>query len=588
MDHTLSITRKKKELKPASGARLIFGYLGLFLIFEGVLTLIPAAIIAIFREEWMVWMDFAIPGLGGVLLGAILFLALIAGRPKARFKKHEDVLLLVLLWISAMVLGAIPFYLTNFPILNFAEAEAWKGLSPSLGMSFTECLYESFSGYCAVGFTVSPESLFITEVNTITYPATHVFLFHRSLTQLIGGVGLVLVVAGAISDRYNLKLYFAEGHNDKLMPNLGKSAKLIFGIYVGYIILGTVSLWLAGMTWFDALCHSISALATGGFSTRYNSIAFYSNNAAYPGNGVFPCNAIGIEIICMVLMILGATNFVLHTFLFRGRIKKFFTDVEIKLTGVLLVVTIALGTLGTLYLYDGGKGLDFWTALRYASFGTISSMTTTGFTNYPSLLQLGYVMVAISMLVMTIGGGVGSTAGGIKQFRVALLAKSFVHSSRSHDASPHLVIPNPINRLGVKANITESQNKEAQNFAILYLTFAFVGGLALCFCPGNDFVSGMYMFSSCLSGTGMGISDVYFGDLKSFSNPSYVASLWIMMLSMFAGRLEIMPLYYAVRRVTWDLVEESKENRRKFLYFKMHNKAKRAKKDVIEENHDAN
>jgi trk system potassium uptake protein TrkH len=136
--------------------------------------------------------------------------------------------------------------------------------------------------------------------------------------QFVGGVGLVLIVAGALSDRYNLKLYFAEGHNDKLMPNLGKSAKLIFQFISAISLWARSRLWLAGMPAFDAFCHSTAALATGGFGTRSTSFFYFQAGRRWPValmDGI-SCRSIRSrsKSSAIVLMLLGATNFVLHTF----------------------------------------------------------------------------------------------------------------------------------------------------------------------------------------------------------------------------------------------------------------------------------
>src|SRR5574344_917714 len=362
---------KKQEAK---GFRLVFGYLGIFLMFEGVATLLPLFVAIFYPGECVVVLDFAIPAGIGVVVGAALFFGLIAGREKGHFARNDDALLLVLLWLTAVVLGSLPFYFTRLPLLN-----PWKS-DVSLNMTYTEWFFEAMSGYSATGLTVLPNSVYLD--STTPYAAQHVFLLHRAIMQFIGGVGLVLIVAGAISDRYNLKLYFAEGHNDKLMPNLGKSAKLIFGIYFGYILLGTFSLWFAGMDLFDALCHSIAALATGGFSTRSTSFAYYQTMNGQNLNGIsaFPVNALAMEIITMFLMLLGATNFVLHTFLLRGKWKQFFKDIEVRLAIIVIVFFTLATAASSIYLYNDGTvtHLNFAQSLRYSVFTVISSLTTTG------------------------------------------------------------------------------------------------------------------------------------------------------------------------------------------------------------------
>ena len=126
-----------------------------------------------------------------------------------------------------------------------------------------------------------------------------------------GGVGLVLVMVSVLSDRHGMRLYSAEGHSDRLLPNLVKSARMIIAIYTGYILSGTFLYMVFGMDWFDALNHSIAALSTGGFSTRAESIGYY--------------NSAAIEAVTIVLMLLGCTNFLAHLYLIRGKFGNFFS-----------------------------------------------------------------------------------------------------------------------------------------------------------------------------------------------------------------------------------------------------------------------
>lgn len=534
--------------KTAMGNRLVFGYLGIFLMFEGFVTAIPLVMIAFYPSEYKALWDFAIPAFFGVLLGLLLFLSCIAGRPKGHFARHDDALLLVLLWISAIVLGAVPFYLTKYPVLNFGDSDM------NLNMSVSDCFFESMSGYSATGLTVLPEKAFLTGIDASSYASAHVFLFHRAFMQFIGGIGLVLIVAGAISDRYNLKLYFAEGHNDKLMPNLGKSAKMIFGIYFGYIALGALSLWFAGMTPFDAVCHSTCALATGGFSTRFAGIVFFQNSSLYSGNGLFPNNVIAIEVILMVLMLLGGTNFVLHTFLLRGKWKQFIKDIEIRLAFWLVLVFTLMTSLSTMYLYKDGQ-LPFFLSLRYSVFNVISSLTTTGFTNFPSApFPLGEVALFSGILLMAVGGGLGSTSGGIKGYRFGLLLKDFYYSIRYRFSSSRMINPNPVYRLGELKEEDDDSSMEAHNYTLLYLLFFLAGAMVLLFLPGVGVSEGTYEFMSALSGTGITVID-YFAYAKSYPD-AYPWLLWTLSVGMFFGRLEILPVHFAFVRVVIDPIKK--------------------------------
>lgn len=558
-------------MKTAKGMRLVFGYLGIFLVFEGLVTLLPILIAIFYPEEAICYIDFLIPGLSAIVLGVVLFLALIWKREKSHFRNREDTLLLVLIWVSACLIGAMPFL----------SATA-RGVYGDNGFTFSEAIFETVSGYSATGYTVYPLAHFVGEEGAY---CPHIFMFHRALMQFVGGVGLVLIVASAISDRYNLRLYFAEGHNDKLLPNIGKSAKLIFGIYSAIILFGSFFLWLSGMDYFEAICQAAAAVATGGFATRSSGYTYYQSEA-FTGNGIMPGNVIGIEIVTMVLMILGATNFVLHTFLFRGKIKEFCKDIEVKLFAFCLVFFILLSTVSTIYLYaptatnitqttivDGQEvviqaeqtGTGFWHSLRLNAFNIVSCMTTTGFTNFNSVKQLGEVAIFSSIIVMIIGGGMGSTAGAMKQYRVAILWKDFIHGLKYRFASNRLMAPNPIYRLGEEKEISDSEKREAHHFALLYLGTVLLGSLGLLLLPGISFEEGLFEFASALSGTGQSIIDFYEYETAANSGKyiyaCYELLLWINTVGMFIGRLEILPVFYAFEQIAIIPIKERKRKR---------------------------
>jgi len=537
--------------KEVSGYRLVFGYLGIFIMFEGLVTLLPL-FMCFYPGETECWLDFFIPGVSAIIIGAVLWLSLIAGHEKAHFGKNDDSLLLVLLWLCAFVIGALPFYLANVPALN--------GGTGHFGLSFVESLFEAVSGYTATGLTV-----FTSFLDSSVQYCSHVFLFYRALTEFVGGIGLVLIVAGAISDRYNLKLYFAEGHNDKLMPNLGRSAKLLFGIYFGYVVLGSFSLWLAGMDFFDAACHSMAALATGGFAPRSTSLLYYQ---AYDGtmiNGLTTVNSLALEIIMMFLMLAGATNFVLHTFIFRGKWKAFFKDIEVRLAFLLIVFFTLITTASSLYLYRDGAitGLDFPTSLRYSVFNIVSSLTTTGFGNAPSVNALGEVALFAGILMMTIGGGVGSTAGGIKQYRVGLLLKDFFYSIRYRFSSSRALNPHPVYRLGERKEEDPATSEEAHSYALLYIFVFLAGAMLVAFLPGIDLTESLYEFVSALSGTGLDAVGLL--TYKAAEAASYPWLLLILIGGMFLGRLEILPIHFALERVSVNSIENVRHGRKKAI-----------------------
>ena len=247
------------------GVRLIIGYLGIFIAFIGMAMILPCFVAIFYPEEKIYLKDFLIPAGGSIIVGLLMYLFIIRGK-KEKLRKGEDQVLLVSIWVISILISSIPFM-------------------TSMNMNFTQAFFESTSGLTTTGLTV---------INPDTTPK--MVLMYRSVLQFLGGVGLILIITATISDKYGLKLYSSEGHNDKLLPNMAKSARLILTIYVTYILAGTVLYSLFGMPVFDAINHSISAIATGGFSVRNASIGYYE----YLG----PVRYMGIQIVTMILMIL--------------------------------------------------------------------------------------------------------------------------------------------------------------------------------------------------------------------------------------------------------------------------------------------
>lgn len=495
--------------KTASGYRLIFGYLGLFIIFVGIATLLPLLFLPLpyFKAEISDWYCFAIPGGGALLLGIILF-CLVAKRSKAQLGKFQDCILLVLVWVSAILISSIPFIIK--------------------GKSFTNAIFETTSAYATVGLSVLDAADYEMKL----------FILYRSILCFLGGIGLVLVVTSAISDRYGLKLYVAEGHNDKLMPNLAKSARLMLSIYLGITVLGTLLYYFAGMPLFDSVIHSISAVATGGFSSRPEGLMAFAN---YKNFGIF-------QLITVLLMILGAMNFLLHMFMITGKFKKVFRDCEVRLFGILILIFIPLFFIAAL---AGNGWEDPLTALTTGSFTFISALTTTGFTNVSgvfgsvsTITKIGEGVIFLVVIVNIIGGGMGSTAGGVKQYRLAVISKSFYWVTREKLASSNIIFPHYVWRFGEQKEIKEKDIADSFGYMFIYVLLLFVGAFFISIFDKYTFGESLFEFSNALSSTGMS---------NGISVDGSIATKWILIAGMFAGRLEILGIYFAFYRITRDI-----------------------------------
>ena len=539
---------KQKHDRVSKGYGLIFGYLGIFLIVIGIVCLIPLLMVPFFISEAGSILAFLIPGTVSALAGfGLTFLNF--KKERSQLGKHQDAILLVLIWLFAILVGSVPFMLRGLWI-DFANFSI--SFKAEYAMSFNDAVFESASGYSASGLT-----LFNFSSEAYGY---HLFTFYRSILLLVGGVGLVLVVTSAISDRYGLKLYTAEGHNDKLMPNLAKSARLILLIYVGYIIVGTVFYFLGGMTIFDAFNHAIAAVATGGFSTHAGGIPELIANPEYVNEfGLHP-NSIIINLTSIMLMILGATNFLLHLFIFKGKIKHVIKDVELRFFGLLCIIFIPMFFLA-IWLVPGNYDNPLM-ALNNGIFYFFSAITTTGFNCVVPIAKLGEATIFLAAIMMCIGGGMGSTAGAIKQYRVVLAAKSFYWSVRDAVSNKRKVMPHDVYRLGQRRDASFAETHEAQGYMILYFGVLIAGSVLILILGANGGTNGLgpisignafFEFASALSGTGLSVGVTSAPGVYEAYYTNYIAINWVLVVGMFLGRLEIMAVYFAFYRVVRDI-----------------------------------
>lgn len=473
---------QKNEI--VSSYRVILGYVG-FCIFLVGCAILSSLITLIFYPDEIVYAKyFLIPGVLSIMGGLSLFLPIHKRKKVELFSNHETIIVF-LSWLLAILICAMPYFLTG-------------------DYSFTQSMYESTSGLTTTGLT-------IMDVEKLP----KIFLMYRSITLYVGGIGIILIMTSLFASVFGMRLYNAEGHQNKLIANVISSSRMIVIIYTGYIIVGAVLFILFGMTPFDAINHSISAVANGGFSTKATSIGFY--------------NSLPIEIITMTLAVLGGTNFLLNLMLIKGNYKAFFKHCETKLMVILWIIfapILACGLMGTF-------AISFGESFRIALFQIISVMTTSGFSIIDSFANLSSWAITILSLFMLVGLGAGSTAGGIKLYRVAIVLKSIYYDIKEKLVNKRTVIPKKINFYGKDVELTNERVSEAYNFIMLYMVFLFIGILIVCSC-GNSLGDSFFEVTSALSCVGVSIG-VSGKDASNLVN-------WVEIVAMFAGRLDIYPL----------------------------------------------
>jgi len=465
---------------------LIIGYVGTIILGLGVVLLFPLLLYPIYPSEIIDMKFFIIPSMIAIILGYIMRRSLKSVKD-VTLTIQEGGVIVIFSWIFTILISALPFILSG-------------------KLNFTQAIFESVSGWTTTGLSVVD----VTKTS-------HMFLLWRSLMQFFGGAGLAVVMLSAIIGPHGLGLYEAEGRSDKLLPNVTRSTKLIMAIYSSYVLAGVILYILAGMDWFGAINHSIAALSTGGFSTEVESIGAY--------------NSISIELITIILMIAGTINFAAHFLLIRGKIKEFFKVGEIRFMFFLFSLSIPITAFISLRSLYGSLGRGF----RVAAFEIVSALSTTGFSTV-GYGDWNYFAVFILIILMIIGGGAGSTAGGIKQYRIYIMIKSLIWNIKGYFTPNNAIKQDYINRPEGKYYVANGHISQVSNFITIYLIFYIIGVLVM-LAYGYPLQDSMFEFASSLGTVGLSVG------ITSPDAPMLV--LWTQIFGMMLGRLEFFVMFFA-------------------------------------------
>ena len=490
---------RKSNFETVGGYKLVIGYLGYITMLAGLIALLPLLTLLFYPEELDNAKYFIFPGVISLLLGYVLSFPL-RGREKGRLLRNQDAVIVVFAWLIGIFVCALPFVLLG-------------------KYNFTQAIFEAASGFSTTGLSVVDVSL-----------TPKIFLMHRSNMLFFGGVGLVLVVMSVLSDVYGMRLYNAEGHLDRLMPNLLKSARMIISIYAGYIASGTILYYIFGMELFDALNHAIAAISTGGFSTKAASIGYYNSPI--------------IELITIVLMLLGCTNFFVHLLLLKGRFRDFFYHCEVKF---MLFIVAAVCPIFIVVLLNGLVS-DLPLAVRVAVFQVVSALTTTGFQTVESFNNWPSMLMFLMIILMLIGGGAGSTAGGIKQYRAYLSLKQLYWYIRDMASHKRVVRSDSLIRFGERCFVNDKEKKDVNMFVFFYLVFFLVGSFIFTIF-GYPLELAMFEFASALGTVGLSVGITGFN--------AHPVILWTATCGMIIGRLEIYVIFLAIMRMVLDTKEKT-------------------------------
>ncbi|MBR5344238.1 MAG: TrkH family potassium uptake protein [Clostridia bacterium] len=486
--------------------KLILRMLGSILLVEAV-CMLPSLILAIAHGEHS-WFALLVSMLA--CAACALPMRFLVKPQSANLRAREGFLVVTLAWLLMSFFGALPFMISGF-IPNFFDA-----------------FFEAVSGFTTTGATTLTAGQFNSEtVHGMDYGIG----FWRAFTHWIGGMG-VLVLTLALLPRFtgrSAHLVRAESPGpslSKIAPKMTDSAKILYIIYGVLTLLEFVALMLCGLEPYDAALHAVSNAGTGGFSNRANSIAYYNNPAA--------------EIVITVFMVLFSTNLALYFALVTGRWRDVVRNEELKwflfmyFGSALVIAGIVLAP-----VYSGNAG----DALRHACFNVATVMSTTGFT-IDSFTDPNYWPIAahgIILCLMFCGACVGSTAGGIKTMRVALMLK------QSKREIGRTFNPRRVQRVRFEGRgIDEGMLHQVAVFCFVYVGLVLVGAMLISFDGKFDLISNFTASLTCVSNIGpcFGAGASGFSEFGSFSKV-------VMSILMLAGRLELFPILAFFHRDAW-------------------------------------
>jgi len=445
-----------------------------------------------------------------VVIGVIFYLL---SYPKSK-KQNNDLrskdgfVIVTVGWIIMAFFSSFPYY-----------------LSPSIDMSFVDSFFESMSGLTTTGASILGHT---TQIEDLSKG----LLFWRSFTHFIGGMGIIVfsIAILPLLGIGGVQLFKAEVAGptaDKMTPRVKQTAKLLWGIYVGFVLMLTLLIYLLGgegITFFDSLCHSFATMATGGFSTHSQSIAFFNNPL--------------LEWLLIVFMLVAATNFTLHfSFLSKGKFT-YFKNEEFRVYFFTFLFISILICLNVNYY-----GLYNWSleSLRHSMFSTISILSTTGFGTenfelWPNLSQ------STIFILLFIGGSAGSTTGGLKILRTVLIFKYLLYEMKK------MIHPNGIYNIKIGNRIVEEDVvKNTLGFYLFYI-FIFVLGAFIFSSFNIDLMTSLSASASAIGNIGPGL-----GDIGPTENWGFLPSELKILSSflMLLGRLEIFTVMVLFSRIFW-------------------------------------
>lgn len=474
--------------------KLIIKIIGTILCIEALCLLCPMTVSLIFRSEDLY--TFVFSAAACFIVGFPLMTYFKADNQ--RLQTRDGFVCVALCWIVLSLFGALPYFL--------------------MGTSYVDAVFETVSGLTTTGASIfrSPAAL------------PRGLQFWRAMTQWMGGMGILVMVLAIFPSvgQGSMNLMKAESPgpiSTKLRPKTRETAKILYSIYIALTAAEALLLRIAGLTWFDSITTSLTTISTGGFSVRDESIAYYQSEA--------------VVWIVIVFMFLAAINFSLLFFAIRGQWKDALKSEELRIYSLIVLFAVAL--IAADLIVETGVGL--YSAVSDAAFHVVTLISTTGFGKSDFDLWPNFSKLLL-LLVMFTGGCAGSTSGGIKISRIAVLFKSLQRELKRilHSRSVH-----PITLDGTRIEEETVSSVSAFFFAYIAILLLCTTILSL---DNANFESAFSASLSALSNVGPGLAQV--GPTQNYAFLSDLSKLTLS-ITMLLGRLEIMPLLVLLFPSVW-------------------------------------
>ena len=475
--------------------RSVLYIIGLLISTLGCMMIIPA-LFDLFNNHNN-WSIFASTGIIIFLMGITIILAF--KNKSTKIGNRETFLLSVLSWIFLAGISALPLYLSD------------------LNLSYTNAFFEATSGITTTGSTI------LVNIENVS----NGILIWRSILQWLGGIGIIVMAVAALPLLHmsGLQLFFSEQiePNDKLKERVNNLAKTIIIIYTIFTLICAILLNIAGMSVFDSICHSMTTIATGGYSTKNNSIGYFDN--------------IWIEIIIIMGMIAASLPFIIYA-KSLSNLKSVFMDKQV--IGFLYTLIISIFIIA-IWL-NLKLNVNFIESIRISAFNVISIITGTGYST-EDFSEWGSFAISMLFIFMLIGGCTGSTTGGIKIFRIQILWQVILQQIQKV-IRPHQIL---------KITYSKAIIDDKTTLSILAIIFLFILSIiiiaGLLYWMGLDLLTAFSAAATSIAVVGPGLSNEI-GPLGNFSNLPNQAK-WLLSAAMIIGRLEFLAVLILIMPSFW-------------------------------------